>query len=149
MNVFILEGLFYSKSDSIWVQEEGPISKSVEEVLEPLNKSSVRIFLHHMQDRWGVASCFWLPAKCPFGHHINPRSLLHFDEIGVLDYENSSLDTSNGVKTIPLEHLCGHKARLIIMELPKDLPSDLSSIESRADHLKGILSKLKSSLETL
>lgn len=154
MDVFILQGLFYDKEGSIWVQEKDSDHKPIDKFLSRFSNLNVRIFLHHIpnptpSNRWGVGSCFWQPADCPFGHHQNPQDLLHFDAVGVLDYVNRSLLTPNGVKQIPLGHLCGHRSRLILIGLPSTPLSDLSSVESKAKTLKDVLSKLKLSLETL
>lgn len=153
MRVLLFEGVFYERSGSIWVETEDG-HESITESLKDFHGQTTRIFMHHigdplLSDRWGLGSCLWQPSECPFGHHKNPYALFHFDETGRLDYKTLSLHTSNGVKKVPLEYLCGHKSRLTSLSVPEEIPFDFSATEARAEGLRDILSKLKNSLENL
>lgn len=119
----LLEGLFFlTEEHDLLVQTTAGV-QSVYTALRPLVGQQVYVTVHHVPSdpvdgsRWGGGSCFWQPARCPFGHHERPASLFNLVIQGTLyppgDWHVGCADGST-VYLHLAAYLPGHTARIAV-----------------------------------
>jgi len=144
-------GVFYEEEGHTFISDENEGTRHLTTELSELDGSFVRFLAHHKPPdppelgSRGGGSCY-IPngTECPFGHHKNPDSLYVFDESGILRVSKGRVSvTREDTKVVCLrtEFLWGHRAQLVITNIPSELPkvphfdlSDPSSLSSSALH---------------
>lgn len=115
----LLEGLFYERDGSFYVEQDNGTHTSVTETLTPLAGKQVQVALHHLPPQVqpglpGAGSCrFPQGIGCPVRHDLHPDRLLSFHLEGVLQPQPWSLVKFDGCTVIlPLSGMVGHYGRL-------------------------------------
>lgn len=157
----LLEGLFYERGDTLFVEKDGGEHVSVTDILNPLVGVRVQIAVHHLPPHGvqpglpGAGSCRFPGGHgCPARHDQYPDRLLAFHMDGVLRADPWRVEKFDGtVAAIPFRGMEGHYGRLaaatmVDVEKMRDAlgqldPAAFTSAGLRSQDLEEILARLR------
>jgi len=162
MRVCNLIGLFFKTNSpnpvelQVCDEDEGN-TLSVRSQLEPFEGQVVRLIAHHFPPNpprpgaWALGACYFMGARCPYGHDAEHGDLFHVDVSGVLRHlEDGKYQIAN--QEVDLTVLEGHRSRLLMVtEVPKvPDPLEIGSLENlEGMSLDELLAKSKALSEHL
>jgi len=119
-HAILIEGLFYEKEGSRYIEQENGEHVAWDALMEPVVDQRVQIALHHLPPHGidlgkpGAGSCRY-PAGvgCPVGHDLYPDRLLSFSKEGVLRNDPWRIELFDTTWVlIPLGGMIGHFGRV-------------------------------------
>jgi hypothetical protein len=165
----LVEGLFYEKDGSLFIEKDGGEHVSWDETMAPLLDQRVQVAVHHLPPHGiqpelpGAGSCrFAGGVGCPVRHDIHPDRLLSFHTDGVLQKDPWRVEKFDGsVLPLPLKGMPGHFGRVgaaTIMDVekmreklaqmsPEAMLEALSSSGVGADELAAMLERLRKGVQ--
>lgn len=119
-NAILVEGLFYEKGDSIYIERDDGEHVLLDDVLAPVDGQRVQLALHHLPpngiqagDPGAGSCCFPGGVGCPVRHDLHPDRLLSFHLEGMLKKGPWRLEKFDGsVQLLPLAGMPGHYGRV-------------------------------------
>ncbi len=116
----LLEGLFYKRDGSLYVEHDGGTHTPLDEAMAPLADQRVQFAVHHLPPNGiqagepGAGSCKFPGGRgCPVGHDRYPDRLLAFHLDGVLRRGPWRIEKFDGsVVAVPFLGMDGHYGRV-------------------------------------
>jgi len=159
-NAILVEGLFYEKDGSLFIEDDKGEHVAVADVLAPVVDQRVQFAVHHLPpngiepDKPGAGSCQWPGGVgCPAGHEVTPDRLVSFHLEGVLKVDPWRVELFDGSRVpVPFAQMPGHYGRLgaaTVVDVSKmrDILSGLDVEKMGTQDLEKVLERLKKAME--